>query len=68
MGECYALPGFVKTYFDYKQFARDLLMYDYWFDYEFVLRVCITSGLNDHSGGTKTWPDKQISNEKEKYL
>lgn len=28
-----------KTYFDYKQFARDLFMCDYWFDDGFVFRA-----------------------------
>ena len=28
--ECYDLPEFAKTYFDYKQFARDLFMCEYW--------------------------------------
>ena len=37
--ECYDLPEFAKTYFDYKQFARDLFMYDYWFDDGFVFRA-----------------------------
>ena len=33
-------PGhFAKTYFDYKQFARDLFMCDYWFDDGFVFRA-----------------------------
>ena len=36
---CYDLPEFAKTYFDYKQFARDLFMYDYWFDDGFVFRA-----------------------------
>ena len=30
---------FAKTYFDYKQFARDLFMCDYWFDDGFVFRA-----------------------------
>jgi antirestriction protein len=37
--ECYDLPEFAKTYFDYKQFARDLFMCDYWFDDGFVFRA-----------------------------
>ena len=37
--ECYDLPDFAKTYFDYKQFARDLFMCDYWFDDGFVFRA-----------------------------
>jgi antirestriction protein len=28
--ECYELPEFAKTYFDYEKFARDLFMGDYW--------------------------------------
>ena len=30
---------FAKTYFDYEKFARDLFMYDYWFDDGFVFRA-----------------------------
>ena len=30
--ECYELPEFAKTYFDYEKFARDLFMCDYWMD------------------------------------
>ena len=37
--ECYDLPEFAKTYFDYEKFARDLFMYDYWFDDGFVFRA-----------------------------
>lgn len=37
--ECYDLPELAKNYFDYKQFARDLFMYDYWFDDGFVFRA-----------------------------
>ena len=37
--ECYDLPEFAKNYFDYKQFARDLFMCDYWFDDGFVFRA-----------------------------
>lgn len=37
--ECYDLSEFAKTYFDYKQFARDLFMCDYWFDDGFVFRT-----------------------------
>lgn len=36
--ECYDLPEIAKTYFDYKQFARDLFMSDYSFDSGFVFR------------------------------
>lgn len=34
--ECYDLPDFAKTYFDYKKFARDLFMCDYYFEDGFV--------------------------------
>ena len=37
--ECYDLPDFAKTYFDYEKFARDLFMCDYWFDDGFVFRA-----------------------------
>ena len=37
--ECYELPDFAKTYFDYEKFARDLFMCDYWFDDGFVFRA-----------------------------
>ena len=37
--ECYDLPEFAKTYFDYEKFARDLFMCDYWFDDGFVFRA-----------------------------
>ena len=37
--ECYDLPEFAKTYFDYSQFAGDLFMCDYWFDDGFVFRA-----------------------------
>ena len=37
--ECYDLPEFAKNYFDYKQFARDLFMCDYWFGDGFVFRA-----------------------------
>ena len=36
--ECYDLPEFAKTYFDYSAFARDLFMTDYWMDNGFVFR------------------------------
>ena len=36
--ECYDLPEFAKTYFDYEKFARDLFMTDYWFDDGYVFR------------------------------
>ena len=34
--ECYDLPEFAKTYFDYEKFARDLFMCDYYFESGFV--------------------------------
>ena len=37
--ECYELPEFAKTYFDYEKFARDLFMCDYWMDEGFVFRA-----------------------------
>ena len=37
--ECYDLPEFAKTYFDYEKFARDLFMCDYWMDEGFVFRA-----------------------------
>ena len=36
--QCYDLPEFAKTYFDYSAFARDLFMTDYWMDNGFVFR------------------------------
>jgi antirestriction protein len=36
--QCYDLPEFAKTYFDYKKFARDLFIGDYWYDNGFVFR------------------------------
>lgn len=36
--ECYDLPEFAKTYFDYEKFARDLFMCDYWHEDGFVFR------------------------------
>lgn len=36
--ECYDLPKFAKTYFDYAKFARDLFMGDYWFEDGYVFR------------------------------
>lgn len=36
--ECYELPEFAKTYFDYAKFARDLFMGDYWFKDGYVFR------------------------------
>lgn len=37
--QCYELPEFAKTYFDYEKFARDLFMGDYWFEDSFVFRA-----------------------------
>lgn len=36
--DCYNLPKFAKTYFDYGKFARDLFCCDFWFDDRFVFR------------------------------
>lgn len=36
--QCYKLPEFAKTYFDYSAFARDLFMTDYWMEDGFVFR------------------------------
>ena len=36
--ECYDLPEFAKTYFDYGKFARDLFICDYWYEDGFVFR------------------------------
>ena len=36
--QCYELPEFAKTYFDYAKFARDLFMGDYWFEDGYVFR------------------------------
>lgn len=36
--ECYDLPDFAKTYFDYEKFARDLFMCDYYFENGFVFK------------------------------
>ena len=36
--QCYELPEFAKTYFDYEKFARDLFMTDYWFEDGYVFR------------------------------
>ena len=36
--QCYDLPEFAKTYFDYSAFARDLFMTDYWMEDGFVFR------------------------------
>lgn len=37
--ECYDLPEFAKTYFDYEKFARDLFMTDYWYEDGYVFRI-----------------------------
>ena len=34
--ECYDLPDFAKTYFDYEKFARDLFLGEYYFEDGFV--------------------------------
>lgn len=36
--QCYDLPEFALSYFDYEKFARDLFMCDYWFEAGFVFR------------------------------
>jgi len=36
--DCYDLPEFAKTYFDYSKFARDLFIGDFWYDNGFVFR------------------------------
>ena len=36
--ECYDLPEFAKTYFDYEKFASDLFISDYWYEDGFVFR------------------------------
>ena len=36
--ECYSLPDFALTYFDYEKFARDLFCSDFSFDSGFVFR------------------------------
>lgn len=36
--QCYELPEFAKTYFDYEKFARDLFIGDYWYEDGFVFR------------------------------
>lgn len=36
--QCYDLPDFAKTYFDYEKFARDLFIGDYWYEDGFVFR------------------------------
>lgn len=36
--QCYDLPEFALTYFDYEKFARELFMSDYWFESGYVFR------------------------------
>lgn len=36
--DCYDLPDFAKTYFDYEKFARDLFIGDYTFESGYVFR------------------------------
>lgn len=36
--ECYELPEFARSYFDYEKFSRDLFMGDYWYDNGYVFR------------------------------
>lgn len=36
--QCYDLPEFAKSYFDYEKFARDLFISDYWFEDGHVFR------------------------------
>lgn len=36
--ECYDIPEFAKTYFDYEKFARDLFMCDYYYEKGFVFQ------------------------------
>lgn len=36
--QCYDLPEFAKTYFDYEKFARDLFISDYWYEDGHVFR------------------------------
>ncbi|MEQ3219786.1 antirestriction protein ArdA [Butyricimonas virosa] len=38
--DCYTLPEFAKTYFDYEKFARDLFTCDYNYIDGFVFRNC----------------------------
>lgn len=38
--QCYDLPEFAQTYFDYEKFARDLFMSDYWYEDGHVFRRC----------------------------
>lgn len=37
--ECYNLPEFALSYFDYEKFARDLFIGDYWFEDGFVFHI-----------------------------
>ena len=36
--QCYELPEFAKTYFDYEKFARDLFIGDYYYEDGYVFR------------------------------
>lgn len=36
--DCYELPEFAKTYFDYEKFAQELFSTDYWYEDNFVFR------------------------------
>ena len=36
--DCYNLPEFALTYFDYEKFAKDLFIGDFWYDSGFVFR------------------------------
>jgi antirestriction protein len=36
--QCYDLPEFAKTYFDYEKFARDLFIGDYYYENGYVFR------------------------------
>lgn len=36
--QCYDLPEFAKTYFDYEKFARDLFIGDYYYEDGYVFR------------------------------
>lgn len=38
--QCYDLPEFAQTYFDYAKFARDLFIGDYWIESGHVFRRC----------------------------
>lgn len=36
--QCYELPEFAKTYFNYEKFARDLFICDYYYEDGYVFR------------------------------